>query len=106
MSSICSNHPRRSAAALALASALLAAAPALAGRPRPNGFGLDVRPLNTTCVAPASAPDVAVALVPALGGASFSFATSAVQSPVDANVWYVTERTGRLQRVLASNGSQ
>jgi uncharacterized repeat protein (TIGR03806 family) len=80
--------------------------PALAGRSRVNAVaGLDGRPLNTTCIAPASAPAAAADLVPAFNGAALSFPTAAQQSPVDPDVWYVTEYQGRVRRISASTGT-
>ena len=96
----------RSIPALWLALGLLVPGSATAGRPRaPSRSGLDVRPANATCLAPASSPDVAVSLVPALGGAPLSWPTAARQSPLDANVWLVTELSGRLRRVDAATGA-
>jgi len=91
---------------LALSWGFLGAAPAFAGQARQRVAGLDARPVNTTCLAPASSPEPSLALVPALGGAILSFPTGAVQSPVDTNYWYVSEIAGRLRRVAASSGVQ
>jgi uncharacterized repeat protein (TIGR03806 family) len=94
-------------AVLGLAASLLAGAPASAGRPRasaPARVGLDARPANATCLAPASGPDVAVSLVPALGGASLAWPTAARPSPADPDLWLVTEIAGRLRRVDAATG--
>jgi len=91
---------------LVVSSSILDAGPAFAGHKRSSPTGLDARPVNATCLAPASSPEPSLALVPALGGASLSVPTAAQQSPVDANFWYVTEIAGRLRRVAASSGVQ
>jgi len=98
--------PFRGSSPLVLFALLAVATAASAGRPRARvASGLDARPANATCRAPASAPDVGVQLVPALGGASLAWPTAARRLPGAGNFWLVTEIGGRLRRVDASTGA-
>lgn len=64
-----------------------------------SAFGLDSRPGNPDCVAPARGTGAtgvaAVDAFPASPG--FSFPTKILQAPGDASRWYVLEQTGRVR---------
>jgi hypothetical protein len=64
-------------------------------------FGLDTRPMNSSCVAfarPTGTAGVranrALSMQP-----NFSAVTSVVQAPGDNNYWYFVEKIGRVRRV-------
>ncbi len=89
---------------LAVLTGIVGVLPASAGRPR-SRFGLDARPANATCLAPAANPTLDVVLEPALGGVALDFPTAAAQAPGSSGIWYVAERAGRILRVDAAAGS-
>lgn len=64
------------------------------------GWGIETRPVNTTCVAaarPATAADVTTERVfPRL---QFRRPVGLLQAPDDPSFWYVVEKTGRVMRV-------
>jgi len=68
--------------------------------------GLDARPSNTTCLAPArdaGSSDIVVSrLFPSL---AFASPVGAVQAPGDDDRWFVVERAGRIRTFTASNPS-
>jgi uncharacterized repeat protein (TIGR03806 family) len=73
------------------------------GRPAP--FGLDERPANPTCLAPARPADqAAIALTPGLGGQTFSLPVAVLQAPGDGARFFVVEKGG-VVKVLASAGA-
>ena len=58
--------------------------------PTPSPYGLDTRPSNTTCVAPARPPSTStVSLQRMWPGVTFNAPIYMVQAPGDANNWYV-----------------
>jgi uncharacterized repeat protein (TIGR03806 family) len=66
--------------------------------PTPSPFGLDARPSNTTCLAPARPVlDTPVKLDPAFPGVSFNQPMTMAQAPGDDNRWYVVERGGAIR---------
>jgi uncharacterized repeat protein (TIGR03806 family) len=70
--------------------------------------GLDQRPANASCVAPARPRSSAyrVAFAPFFPGAFLQVPLAAAQSPIDPAVWYVAERAGEIERVRTSGGGQ
>src|SRR3954462_2700977 len=56
-------------------------------------FGLDSRPSNAGCLAP-QRPPAAIALAPALGGATFTWPVLVLQAPGDASRFFVVEKAG------------
>lgn len=60
-------------------------------------FGLDTRPANPTCVAPARPPSAApVKLERVFAGVSLSGPVAMVQPPGDPSRWFVAQRDGRV----------
>ena len=65
----------------------------------PAPYGLDARPTNTTCVAPARPPNPSsLQLENSFPNLAFSAPTFAVQAPGDATHGYVTEQGGAIKR--------
>lgn len=61
-------------------------------------FGLEARPSNTTCLAPARPPtDFDVELVPAFGSLSFDAPVLLVPHPSTPGRWYVVEQGGDVE---------
>ncbi len=69
----------------------------------PPPWGLDARPANPTCVAPARPAPVAaeVALEPVFPNLEFYRPTNLVHRPGDDSAWYVTESEGQILRFEA-----
>jgi uncharacterized repeat protein (TIGR03806 family) len=62
-----------------------------------GGLGLDARPQNQTCIAPAQPPEpAAVTLQRAYPGLGFTFPLDIVQSPARPGRWYLAEKGGRV----------
>lgn len=59
--------------------------------------GLDVRPSNTTCLAP-TRPEGEIALQRVFPNLSFAQPVLALQAPGNGAWWYVVEKTGRIYR--------
>jgi uncharacterized repeat protein (TIGR03806 family) len=79
---------------------LLAAACALVVASEASGQGLDARPANSSCVAPARpAGEFRAELQPFFPNFSISTPLGMAQSPLDPTVWYVAEIRGRVFRV-------
>ncbi len=96
---------RSHAVLIALALALPAGAggckrkPSNAGNgPIPSEFGLDARPSNPTCLAPARPTvDSNVTLEPAFAGLpAFLYPVALLQKPGDGTRWYVVEKGGKV----------
>jgi len=71
-----------------------------------NGpFGLDTRPANPGCIAPARPNvDATVTTVDAFPTApAFSLPTKILQAPGDGSRWFVLEKTGRIRAFSVSN---
>src|SRR5882672_4670624 len=66
--------------------------------PTPTG-GLDARPSNTTCVAPAknSGAGSTIQVVRAFPGLTFNSPLLMLQAPGDDSRWYVLEKTGAVK---------
>jgi uncharacterized repeat protein (TIGR03806 family) len=97
---------RRASRTIALVSMLLPACrSATAPQVAPPAAGLDARPVNGTCVAPARPQPAAVVQVtrvfPAL---SFSSPVGLLQAPGDASRWFVVEQAGRVRVFDATPG--
>lgn len=61
-------------------------------------FGLDARPSNFSCIAPAAPPSSsAIATVRAFNSLSFDQPTAMLQAPEDDSQWYVVEKAGRVR---------
>lgn len=72
--------------------------PAPPGQPSGGQSGLDSRPANPTCVAPARRTgSVDVALEREFGNLGFSQPLAMLQAPGDASRWFVLEKTGRVR---------
>ena len=85
----------------------LFAACALAHASAAFGQGLDVRPANSSCVAPARpAEEFRVELQPFFPSLAVSTPTAMAQSPLDPSVWYVADLVGRLFRVRTNAPGQ
>src|SRR5439155_4368188 len=61
-------------------------------------YGLDARPSNTACLAPAR-PRAAIALQPALGSRSFSEPVLVLQAPADPDRFFVVQKAGVVSAV-------
>lgn len=73
------------------------------GPPTPAPFGLDQRPANPSCVAPARPQaSTTVRVVPAFDGLTFNGPTDMKQAPGDPSRWYVVEKAG-VVRVFAND---
>lgn len=59
--------------------------------------GMDTRPSNTTCLAPARPTGSSAVVLQQVAGFSSSFPVSAVQAPGDSTRWFVVERAGRIR---------
>jgi uncharacterized repeat protein (TIGR03806 family) len=70
--------------------------------------GLDVRPVNTSCVAPPrpTAGALRVGLSPLFPSAALSSPLSIGQSPADERVWYVGEWSGEVKRLRSDVAAQ
>ena len=66
-------------------------------------WGLDTRPINTTCVAPARTVGSSTVTVTQVFNYGLSNATAAVQAPGDNNRWYMVERAGRIMTFTLAN---
>lgn len=68
-------------------------------------FGLDARPANPTCLAPARPDDDATATTVAAFATAPAFVqpTKLLQAPGDASRWFVLEKTGRIRVFPVSN---
>jgi len=73
--------------------------------PAAAAFGLDVRPVNTTCIAPPRPTGNArVATVDAYPAApAFNEPTKIIQAPGDGSRWFVLERGGLIRTFSGSN---
>ncbi|KPK39181.1 MAG: hypothetical protein AMJ69_06375 [Gammaproteobacteria bacterium SG8_47] len=71
-----------------------------------TAFGLDERPRNVTCVAPARPGTTStLALARAFPNLSFSLPVAMMQAPGAANHWYVVEKTGTVRRFAADDAA-
>jgi uncharacterized repeat protein (TIGR03806 family) len=69
-------------------------------------FGLETRPVNTTCVAPPRpSGEVDVELTRAFPALSFSFPTVLVRTDGDPGHWYVGEKSGTIRRFADLNSA-
>ena len=67
-------------------------------------FGLDVRPANATCKAPARPPStVAVKLERVFANVQLAAPMMLVQAPADGSTWYAALRDGRIVSFAAQN---
>jgi uncharacterized repeat protein (TIGR03806 family) len=74
------------------------------GPPARAEFGLDARPTNATCVAPARPPSSGkFKLEKMFGGVALDSATSLAQPPGDGTRWFVTQRAGTIVSFPAAN---
>ncbi len=64
----------------------------------PVVYGLDARPSNTTCLAPAR-PPAGIALQRTLGTRSFTWPVLVLQAPADASRFFVLEKAGIVHAV-------
>jgi uncharacterized repeat protein (TIGR03806 family) len=68
-----------------------------AGAPQRAEFGLDQRPSNKTCIAPARPPATgALKLEPVFAGVNLEQTIGMAQRPGDATRWFVASRTGKI----------
>lgn len=74
------------------------------GEPKPSPFGLDSRPVNTTCLATKKRPvlDTGVTLQRQWQGINFAAPLFLNQAPGDDATWYVMERTGKIRKFPAN----
>ncbi|MBI5068060.1 MAG: PQQ-dependent sugar dehydrogenase [Deltaproteobacteria bacterium] len=92
---------------LALAGCNLASARKAGAGPTPpagGAPGLDARPSNPTCVAPARPTAGGVQLTRVYAGLSFSSPVAMLQAPGDASRWFVVEQGGTV-RTFASDAT-
>ncbi len=74
------------------------------GPPIPTEFGLDARPPNPTCKAPARPPSTAsVALQQVYAGTNLGTPLMMAQIPGDGSRWFVAQRDGRLVSFPTAN---
>lgn len=79
-----------------------AAPPAPSPPPPPAALGLDARPSNASCIAPArSVASAAVATERHFAALAFSQPLGMLQAPDDSSRWFVLQKTGQV-RVFAS----
>jgi uncharacterized repeat protein (TIGR03806 family) len=72
--------------------------------PPPGPSGLDARPSNTTCLAPAQPNPGSVALSPVFSALTFTKPILMLQAPGDTTKWYVVEQDG-VVRTFANDNS-
>lgn len=78
--------------------------PTVVPPPSPAPFGLDARPANPSCVAPAEGPqqDADVELTRVFPSVSLSNPVALTQAPGDPSHWYVIEQGGVVKRFSAA----
>jgi uncharacterized repeat protein (TIGR03806 family) len=67
--------------------------------------GLDTRPSNTTCIAPARTVSSATISITTAFNLGFTSPVAAVQAPGDSSRWFIVERGGRIMTFNVSNPS-